>query len=133
RDALAHHFFAAARNGDLAGLESLLAEDVVLYGDGGGRVPAIQRPLHGRTQVAQTLVAWSRKGLQAGGATLREIEVNGAPGAMLRDADGRLLAVMSVAFAGSQIATVTSVVNPDKLRHIGETGDMRSLVRRDRA
>jgi RNA polymerase sigma-70 factor (ECF subfamily) len=130
RDELARRFFDAARAGDLASLEELLAEDVVLYGDGGGRVPAIQRPVHGRQRVAQMLLAWSVTGLRGGGAQLRDVQVNGAPGSMLLDRDGRLLGVMTLGFAGERIGTVTSVVNPDKLRHIGETGDMRELLRR---
>ena len=130
RDELARRFFDAARAGDLGSLEALLAEDVVLYGDGGGRVPAIQRPVHGRRRVAQMLLAWSVTGLRRGGAQLRDVQVNGAPGTLLLDRDGRLLGVMTLAFAGERIGTVTSVVNPDKLRHIGETGDMRELLRR---
>lgn len=129
RDELARRFFDAARAGDLASLEERLAEDVVLYGDGGGRVPAIQRPVHGRRRVAQMLLAWSITGLRGGGAQLRDVEVNGAPGTLLVDRDGRLLGVMTLAFDGELIGTVTSVVNPDKLRHIGETGDMRELLR----
>jgi RNA polymerase sigma-70 factor (ECF subfamily) len=129
RDQLAQRFFAAARTGDRAALEALLAEDVVLYGDGGGNVPAIARPQHGRQKVAQTLVSWSRAGFRDGAASLREVQVNGAPGALLLDRDGRVLGVMTLAFARGFIGTVTSVVNPEKLRHIGETGDMWSLIR----
>jgi RNA polymerase sigma-70 factor (ECF subfamily) len=130
RDELARRFFDAARAGDLDSLEALLAEDVVLYGDGGGRVPAIQRPVHGRARVAQMLLAWSVTGIRGGGAQLRDVEVNGAPGTLLLDRDGGLLGVMTLAFTGELIGTVTSVVNPDKLRHIGETGDMHELLRR---
>jgi RNA polymerase sigma factor (sigma-70 family) len=60
RDELARSFFAAAEHGDLEALEALLANDVVLHGDGGGKVPAIARALHGRARVAGTLAAWAR-------------------------------------------------------------------------
>ena len=58
RDELTPRFFAAAQQGDLDGLEALLAHDVVLTGDGGGKVPALARSLRGRDQVARTLVNW---------------------------------------------------------------------------
>ena len=60
RDELAARFFAAAEQGDLAGLEALLASDVQLTGDGGGKVPALARSLRGRNRVARTLVNWFR-------------------------------------------------------------------------
>ena len=54
RDELARRFFAAAEQGDLAGLEALLAHDVELTGDGGGKAPALARPLRGRSRVARS-------------------------------------------------------------------------------
>ena len=50
-------FLAAVSNGDLQALEELLADDVVLHGDGGGRVRAITRPVHGRAKVARMLLS----------------------------------------------------------------------------
>ena len=66
RDELARRFFAAAEQGDLAGLEALLASDVKLTGDGGGKVPALARSLHGRSRVAHTLVSWLRQAARSG-------------------------------------------------------------------
>ncbi len=60
REELATRFFAAAEEGDLQGLEELLAHDVVLRGDGGGKAPALARALHGRARVARTLIAGLR-------------------------------------------------------------------------
>lgn len=77
RDRLAEQFFAAVQEGDLGGLESLLAEDVVLHGDGGGKVPALARPVSGRSRVGRTLRAWARASARVG-ATLRPVEVNGS-------------------------------------------------------
>ncbi len=88
RDELARRFFAAATEGDLAGLEALLADDVVLTGDGGGKVPALGHPVAGRTRVAQTLMSWMRLGSRVPGASMREVEVNGMPGALLLDPAG---------------------------------------------
>ena len=118
RDELARRFLAAAREGDLAGLEELLAEDVVLHGDGGGKVPALARAIHGRERVARTLVAWVTAGRRIGGLSLRPEVVNGQPGAVVVDAEGRPLAVWSLDVADGRIRAVRSVVNPDKLRHL---------------
>jgi RNA polymerase sigma-70 factor (ECF subfamily) len=117
RDELARRFFAAARDGDMHALEALLAEDVVLQGDGGGKAPALARPLHGRHRVARTLAAWGRYGSRIG-AVLHPAEVNGQPGAMLRDAQGALVGVMTVEVAGGEVVGIRSVVNPEKLGHL---------------
>jgi RNA polymerase sigma-70 factor (TIGR02957 family) len=132
REELARRFFAAAREGDLGALEALLAQDVVLRGDGGGKVPALARSLHGRNRVARTLMAWARQGFQLGDATFREVEVNGQPGALLLDGDGGLISVMALDIADGQIQGVSSIVNPDKLRHVGPVSDMRALLKRRR-
>jgi RNA polymerase sigma factor (sigma-70 family) len=79
RDELAARFFAAAEQGDLAGLEALLAHDVQLTGDGGGKVPALARSLRGRTRVGRTLINWVRLIARVPGVSLRPVEVNGGP------------------------------------------------------
>jgi RNA polymerase sigma-70 factor (TIGR02957 family) len=130
RDELARRFFAAAQEGELEGLEGLLADDVVLHGDGGGKVPALARPLHGRTRVARTLLAWTRAAARIGGVSLRPVEVNGQPGAMSFDPDGKLINVLALDIADGQIQAVRSIVNPDKLRHLGPLADVPALLRR---
>jgi RNA polymerase sigma-70 factor (TIGR02957 family) len=129
RDELARRFFAAATQGDLAGLEALLAHDVVLTGDGGGKVPALGHPVAGRARVAQTLMSWIRLGSRVPGASIREVEVNGMPGALLLDGEGRLVGVWELEIGGGEIQGVNSVVNPDKLAHLGPLADMRALLR----
>jgi RNA polymerase sigma-70 factor (TIGR02957 family) len=118
RDELANRFFAAAREGDLAGLESLLAHDVVLHGDGGGKVPALARSLHGRNRVARTLRNWARQGARIAGLEIRRAEVNGQPGAIIVDRQGAVFSVMALDIADGEVKSVRSVVNPDKLRHL---------------
>jgi len=130
RDELAQRFFAAAHAGDLGALEALLAQDVVLHGDGGGKVRALARSLHGRSRVARTLLAWARQGLLISGAVLHQVEVNGQPGALLLDGTGKLLGVLALDIAGGQVQAVSAIVNPDKLRHIGPIGDLRGLLER---
>ena len=125
RGELADRFLAAAREGDLAGLERLLAEDVVLHGDGGGKAPALARAIHGRARVARTLMVWVRAGRRLAGATPRRAEVNGHPGLVVADAEGRPVAVWELDVAEGRIQAVRSVVNPDKLRHLGPVPDRR--------
>jgi RNA polymerase sigma-70 factor (TIGR02957 family) len=128
-DELARRFFAAAEHGDLAGLESLLAHDVELTGDGGGKVPALARTLRGRTRVAGMLINWVRLAARVPGLSLRPVEVNGGPGALYLDAQQRLVAVMALEIAGGQITGINAIVNPDKLTHLGPLGDYASLLR----
>jgi RNA polymerase sigma-70 factor (ECF subfamily) len=130
RDELAQRFFAAAREGDLAGLESMLAEDVVLRGDGGGKIPTFVRPLRGRTYVARAMHSWATRRSPAAGTSVRYVEINGQPGALMLDDEGKLLSVAALDLAGEQVQGVTFIVNPDKLRHIGPVGDLRALLAR---
>jgi RNA polymerase sigma-70 factor (ECF subfamily) len=133
RDELARRFFAAAEAGDLSGLESLLAHDIVLTGDGGGKVPALARSLQGRNRVARTLLNWVKLGARIPGASLRPVEVNGAAGALLLDGNERLIGVWTLEIAGGQIQAVNSIVNPEKLTHLGPVADLEALLRYGRS
>ena len=128
QDELARRFFAAAEQGDLAGLETLLAHDVVLTGDGGGKAPALAQSLRGRSRVARTLISWLRLAARVPDLTVRPVEVNGGPGALFLDGQQRLLAVWVLDAVGGQITSVNSIVNPDKLAHLGPVGDFGSLL-----
>ena len=129
RDELARRFFQAADQGDLVGLEALLAHDVQLTGDGGGRVPALARSLRGRHRVARTLINWVRLIARVPGVSLRPVEVNGGPGALVLDARQRLIGVWALNIAGGQITSISAIVNPDKLTHLGPLADYTSLLR----
>jgi RNA polymerase sigma-70 factor (ECF subfamily) len=126
---LARRFFAAVQDGDLGGLEALLAHEVVLTGDGGGKVPALARSLRGRNRVARTLLNWAKLGARLPGASIRPVEVNGTPGALLLDGDDRLLGVWALEIADGQIHGVSSIVNPEKLAHLGPVADLRAVMR----
>jgi RNA polymerase sigma-70 factor (ECF subfamily) len=131
REQLATRFFAAVEKGDLEGLEELLAHDVVLHGDGGGKAPAIKRAIHGRAKVARTLIVGLRAGAtRFGGFTSRREEINRQPGALFFDREGRLGGVMILDVADGQIHAVSSINNPDKLRHLGPVADLRALLRK---
>jgi RNA polymerase sigma-70 factor (TIGR02957 family) len=127
RDELARRFFAAVEQGDLSGLEALLAHDVELTGDGGGKVPALARTLRGRSRVARMLIDWARLAGRAPGGSLRPVEVNGGPGALYLDAQQRLIAVVALEVAGGQITSINAILNPDKLTRLGPVGDFGSL------
>jgi RNA polymerase sigma-70 factor (ECF subfamily) len=132
RDALAARFFSAFTEGDVDGLVELLAEDVVAYGDGGGKAPQWSTPIAGVERVARLFVAMSRQ-LQTHRIAVELHQVNGQPGAVLRTHDGLLVNVFVLDIADGVVRTVRSVINPDKLRHLGDPADVRGLLRQRRA
>jgi RNA polymerase sigma-70 factor (ECF subfamily) len=129
QDQLARRFFQAAEDGDLAGLEALLAHDVELTGDGGGKAPALPRTLRGRTRVARAVLNWVRRTASLPGTSLRFVELNGGPGAFFLDAQDRVLGVCALETAGAEITGIDGIVNPDKLTHLGPTGNLGALLR----
>jgi RNA polymerase sigma-70 factor (TIGR02957 family) len=131
RDELAQRFFAAAEQGDLQSLEALLAQDVALHSDGGGKVPAAPRPITGRERVAKVLLT-GMFALERFGLRIQTTEVNGQPGAMAYDAEDRLAAVVALDIADGQIQAIHSIANPDKLSHIDRTSDLGVRLRAGR-
>ena len=123
---LARRFFEAAAGGDMDALLGMLAPDVVLHGDGGGKAQAIGKPLAGRQRVMRVLVGGLRRG-RALGASLRLAWVNGQPGALLYDADERVLGVLELDVADGVVQAVHAVANPDKLGHLGPVSDLARL------
>nr|WP_281381596.1 RNA polymerase sigma factor SigJ [Conexibacter arvalis] len=123
RDELAARFLDAARDGDLEGLVALLADDAVLVGDGGGKARAIAAPLVGGRAVARALAAFTRLG--AGwGVALEPAVVNGQPGLRALDRDGRIVSVVGLDIADGRVVRLNSIVNPDKLAHLGPVSDV---------
>jgi RNA polymerase sigma-70 factor (TIGR02957 family) len=126
-EALARRFFETAAGGDMDALLALLAPDVVMHGDGGGKAQAIAHPLRGQVAVARLLAGIFRRGRYLN-ASVRLAWVNGQPGAVAYDARGRVVAVFALDVAGGIVQTIRSVVNPDKLAHIGPVSDVALLV-----
>ncbi len=131
RDELAHRFLAAFTEGDVDGLVALLAADVVVQGDSGGHSPSWPNAIVGREKVARLLVGLASD-MRRMGITLRPTEVNGQPGATLHSADGGLINVFSVDIADGQVQTLRSVINPDKLQHLGRLADRQALLQQRR-
>jgi RNA polymerase sigma-70 factor (TIGR02957 family) len=123
---LARRFFEAAAGGDMDALLSMLAPDVVLHGDGGGKAQAIGHPVAGRQRVVQLLVGLFRRGRPLG-VFLRLAWVNGQPGAVLYDPEGRVVSVIELAVADGVVQAIHSVINPDKLGHLGPVSDLARL------
>lgn len=131
RDELATRFFAAMTNGDLDGLVTMLAEDVVVYGDGGGKAPQWSKPIVGPQRVASLFAGLGRQ-LQSLAITVELRDVNAQPGAVLRTPAGELINVFALDIVDGVVQTVRSVINPDKLRHLGPVADVRALAREAR-
>jgi RNA polymerase sigma-70 factor (TIGR02957 family) len=128
RDEVAGRFFAAVDGGDLGSLLNLLAPDVVMVGDGGGKGPARREPTYGADQVARFLLGLFRRAHKEGTYGVPAL-VNGQPGAVVYDVGGRVVSVFALDIADGLVQAVRSVVNPDKLQHVGPTSDM--YLRRD--
>jgi RNA polymerase sigma-70 factor, ECF subfamily len=119
REELAERFFEAAAGGDEKGLLELLSADVVVYADGGGRAPAFPRPVHGRERAARVLMGGTASGQRLGVVGLHRTTINGQPGAVFFNDEGRPLGVVTVDVAEDQIQTIRAITNPEKLRHLG--------------
>ncbi|MGW5239336.1 RNA polymerase sigma-70 factor [Monashia sp. NPDC004114] len=131
RDELAAAFLEAVRGGGLDELEALLAEDVTFWGDGGGKAPAIQKPMVGAVAVARFLLGLARRGDPLG-VRLEPTHANGQPALITRGPDGELFGVMTIDVgADGRITGLRNQINPDKLRHLGAVGDLNALMRAD--
>jgi|SRR5262245_2625051 len=109
-------FLAATRSGDLHALTQLLARDVRVLTDGGGKVPAALDVLEGADRAAQFLVNVARKGWRDD-FTLRFATINGLPSVVVDGPDG-LVQTASFEIEGDVIRALYVVRNPDKLRHL---------------
>jgi RNA polymerase sigma-70 factor (ECF subfamily) len=119
REELAQRFFEAVTNGDEAGLLGLLSQDVIAYGDGGGKAPAFPKPVYGREKVARLLLTAAERGQQERGVRGASfVEINGQPGAVFLDAENRPVAAVTLDIADGLVQTVRAVANPEKLDHL---------------
>jgi RNA polymerase sigma-70 factor, ECF subfamily len=121
REEVARRFLAAWEEGDTDALVQLLAPDATVFGDGGGKAPAVPVPLVGAERVAKSLIGWGRQAHEHGFAH-RPAAVNGEPGLVFYDEQGDVLWVAALEIAEGVVVAVRSVLNPDKLAHLRETG-----------
>jgi RNA polymerase sigma-70 factor (ECF subfamily) len=128
REELAGRFFGAFREGDVDGLRALLAADVQLVGDSGGKAPQWAEQFIGAENVARVLAALVPPFLRIGGV-VEPHEVNGQPGAIFRDRDGKVVNTWALDILDGQIQTIRTVINPDKLGHVGPVADAWAVLR----
>jgi len=122
RQELATRFFDALKDGDVGGLRELLAADVQFVGDGGGKAPQLAKAVMGAETVARvlgTVFPW----LIRIDVSFEPHEVNGQPGALFRDRDGKVLHALALDVLDGRIQTIRAVINPDKLTHLGPVAD----------
>jgi RNA polymerase sigma-70 factor, ECF subfamily len=128
REELAARFFDALRDGDLEGLRVLLAADVQMVADGGGKAPALARGVFGADNVARLLASIFPLLAQIH-ARVEPCELNGQPGAIIRDRNDKVVGTLTLDVLGGRIQTIRSVVNPDKLGHMGPVADAWAITR----
>ncbi|MFF2523891.1 RNA polymerase sigma-70 factor [Streptomyces liangshanensis] len=128
REELADRFFDALREGDVDGLQQLLAADVSLAGDAGGKAPQLARSIIGAEKVARLLAAVF-PAMARIDVTAEPHVINGRPGAIFRDRDGRVLHTLGLDVLDGRIQTIRLVLNPDKLGHVGPVADAWGISR----
>lgn len=128
REELAARFFEALRDGDVAAVTELLAADVQLVGDGGGKAPVFARNLVGADNIARVLASTFPLFAKIN-ATVQRQEINAQPGAILLDREGKVVGTLTLDVLDGRIQTIRAVVNPDKLRHMGAVADPWALTR----
>ncbi|QUQ71057.1 RNA polymerase sigma-70 factor [Kutzneria sp. CA-103260] len=112
---ITNNFLVAARSGNMAALEGMLAEDVVAWSDGGGKVTAARKPIRGRDRVAPFL-RWLSDSVD--GLDVRVLEVNGEPG-IVALVHGEPVAAIGLQITNGLVTEFRAVANPDKLAHLG--------------
>jgi RNA polymerase sigma-70 factor (ECF subfamily) len=127
RERLAERFFAAVSEGDVDGLVQVLAQDVVVYGDGGGKVPQWATPIVGVERVARLFAGLGRQ-MGEVGATFERRTINAQPAAIVLGPDGAVVTVWVLDVVDGRVGAVRSVINPEKLGHLGPVADVRALA-----
>jgi RNA polymerase sigma-70 factor (ECF subfamily) len=115
QEMLITQFTTAWAAGDVAGLMGLLAEDIEMWSDGGGKVAAARKVLVGRHKVGQLLMGIMR--LAPAGAETQLAVINGQLGLMAR-VNGRPILVMGLEMGNGRIQAIHNILNPEKLQHI---------------
>lgn len=128
RQELADRFIDSFRTGDVDALRELLAADVQLVGDSGGKAPLWGHGIFGAEKVSSILAALIRPFTGQGGV-VRQRELNGQPGAIFYDRDGRVINTWTLDIVEGRVQTIRAVINPDKLEHLGPVSDAWAVLR----
>jgi RNA polymerase sigma-70 factor, ECF subfamily len=128
REEIAKRFFDAFTDGDVEGLRELLAADVQLVGDSGGKAPQWGRGVFGAANVDRLLTSMVPAFVRIG-VVVEPRTVNGEPGAIFRDRDGKVLNTLTLDILDGRIQAIRAVLNPDKLRHVGPVADAWAVLR----
>jgi RNA polymerase sigma-70 factor (ECF subfamily) len=116
QEELTERFIAAAQNGDVDDLATMLAQDAVAYTDGGGKARAASRPVHGAVGIARFMALIATRAEP--GMEIRAADINGRPGRVLLDAAGTAIGALVLDVADGAIRRVDFIVNPDKLARV---------------
>jgi RNA polymerase sigma-70 factor (ECF subfamily) len=113
---IAAAFFNASRTGDMAALQSILAADVVMHSDGGGKRPAAAHPIVGREKVLHLHRIFAAFFVERGSKLVDIVQINGLPGFISMEADGLQTTAFDV--EDGRIKAIYIMRNPDKLAHL---------------
>jgi RNA polymerase sigma-70 factor (ECF subfamily) len=127
RDRTARRFLEAMGTGDVDAIERLLAHDVVVWGDGGGKAPQWSTPIAGTNRVARLFAGLGHQ-VASYGIRMEAHSINGQPGVILRTPTGEITNVFSIEIVDGMVQSIRGVINPDKLRHLGPVADVRAIA-----
>ena len=116
RTKLSDAFHTALLTGDLDSLARLLADDAVLYTDGGGKRLAALNPIRGKDKIVRFFAGVAHKGPQITPDQVERAQINGLPGYVVRTEHG--VETLSFEIAGEHVVAIYAIRNPDKLRHL---------------
>lgn len=130
QEAILHQFLRACLDGNMDGLLGLLASDIVIYADGGGKTPAARYPIAGADRVARYLLGLVRKAPED--SRFRVALINGQPG-MIFDLHGVPAVILTLEMLNGQIWEIDLIANPDKLQGVPALNEDRYVYNRDSA
>ena len=128
REELASRFFDALRVGDVDSLREVLAADVQMVADGGGKGPLFGRGMFFGIDHVARVIQVAAQTFAPLDVVIEELEINGQPGAVFRDGTGKVGGTMVLDVVDSQIVAIRGVTNPDKLTHLGPVADGMAML-----
>ncbi len=115
---LSDAFHRAIVTGDAAEFAGVLAENAILYSDGGGKRPAALNPIHGRDKIVRFFEGLTQKGNLPPPEAVHRLRLNGLPGLLVLGRDGAIDTVAALDIRDGRVMAIYAVRNPDKLAHI---------------